>query len=77
MSVIDRVAIAVTLGIVVLVIFFPGALAARTGSRFCQGAVFNWLGSNGDGILIKEEVMSAREQMFERKTIPTLPENRG
>jgi DNA-directed RNA polymerase specialized sigma24 family protein len=26
------------------------------------------------GILIKEEVMSAREQMFERKMILTLPE---
>jgi len=67
MSVIDRVVIAVASGIIVLVIFVLGALAAPAQDLgFVAGAVFDRLDSNGDGILSKEEVTSAREQMFDR-----------
>jgi hypothetical protein len=67
MSVIDRVVIAVASGIIVLVVFVLGALAAPAQDLgFVAGAVFNRLDRNGDGILSKEEVTSAREQMFDR-----------
>lgn len=67
MSVINRVVVAVASGIIVLVIFVLGALAAPAQDLgFVMGAVFDRLDSNGDGILSKGEVTSAREQMFDR-----------
>jgi Ca2+-binding EF-hand superfamily protein len=67
MSVIYRLVIAVAAGVIVLVIFVLGAVAAPAADLgFVTGAVFDRFDSNGDGVLSKEEVTSARDQMFAR-----------
>jgi len=80
MSVIYRVVIAVAAGVIVLVIFVLGAVAAPAQDLgFVTGAVFDRLDSNGDGILSKQEVTSARDQVFagidtDRNGVVTLAE---